>query len=87
MTHTENIKTFSNIAYHFELEDKLLKAIGLNAHTFVVESNFKKFSSLKRKWRKSKKRKEIVQGLMKRNKQFNLKRGKCIGKRNNTQMN
>lgn len=86
MTHNENIKIFSNISYHIELEDERLKAVRPGAHVYVTKSNFKKFSSFKRKWCKSKKMKKIVQGLMNKNKQFKFKRGKCTEKRDNTKM-
>lgn len=62
MTYNENIRIFVDISHHIELQDKNHDAIGISTHAFIIESNFKSFSSFKHKWHKSKKGKEVIQG-------------------------
>lgn len=86
MTHNENIRIFSNIAHHFELESEYIEIIGPSAQTYIVEFSSKKFSSFICKWSKSKKGKKIVYGPMNKNKQFWHKKDKRVKKKDKTKI-
>ena len=49
MTHNENIKTFTNIARHLELEDKRLEAAKPDAQAYVAASSSNHVFGFKRK--------------------------------------
>lgn len=70
MIHNESIKTFVDISRCIKLEDKHFEVARPDAHTYIAKSSSKNFYAFKRKWNKSKKGKEIVQGSHNKNKQF-----------------
>ena len=93
MTHNENIKTFSDIVHHLELEDERLEAAKPDAQAYVVASSSKNVSGFKRKGnfqkfkgKGKKKFDETRKGPSKGRKFHKRYRGKHGGKKDKTKM-
>uniref|UniRef100_M1DXY9 Uncharacterized protein n=1 Tax=Solanum tuberosum TaxID=4113 RepID=M1DXY9_SOLTU len=83
LTHNDNIKTFSDVARHVELEDECISVAKAASNAFVADSSGTKSSGFKRKknWKRNGKNKETGEGPSKKKKKPNSKKGKRFFKK------